>query len=297
MDGRTRSFIERGNLCCHCLLVEGPRGLVLVDTGFGLRDVEDPAGRLSRFFLTLLRPDFGRDMTALRQVERLGFHAGDVRDIVLTHLDFDHAGGLDDFPHARVHMMARERDYALLQKTWMDRQRFRPQQWSYPSQWRLYAEGAGEPWFGFDCVRDLPDLGSDLLLVPLPGHTYGHAGVAVRGEGRWRLLAGDAYFHETEMDLRQPRCTPGLRLYQAMLEKDRSARLFNQRRLRALKRNHGNEVDVFSGHDVAEFERLSGRSVRVPAEAFSSRARAAARPVREGPGMAQRLEGSVQAQR
>ena len=269
MDGRTRSIVERGRLCCHCLLLEGAKGLVLVDTGFGLRDVDDPRARLSRFFLALLSPEFRRELTARRQIERLGFRAEDVRDIVLTHLDFDHAGGLDDFPEARVHMMARERDAALLQRTWMDRQRYRPQQWSYREQWRVYEEDGGEPWFGFDCVRDLPGLGPDVLLVPLPGHSFGHAGVAVRGPGGWLLLAGDAYFHEREMDLRHPGCTPGLRLYQAMLEKHRGARLFNQRRLRALKRNHGDQVQVFSGHDVAEYERLSGRSARVPAEAWA----------------------------
>lgn len=49
----------------------------------------------------------------------------DVKHIVLTHLDFDHAGGLDDFPWATVHMMRVERDYAEAQKTWLDRQRFR----------------------------------------------------------------------------------------------------------------------------------------------------------------------------
>jgi len=42
MDGRTRSILARGRLCCHCLLVEGDRGLTLVDTGFGLGDVADP---------------------------------------------------------------------------------------------------------------------------------------------------------------------------------------------------------------------------------------------------------------
>jgi glyoxylase-like metal-dependent hydrolase (beta-lactamase superfamily II) len=269
MDGRARTVVERGHLCCHCLLVEGPQGLVLVDTGFGLRDVDHPHSRLSRFFLALLAPDFRREMTALRQIERLGFRAEDVRDIVLTHLDFDHAGGLDDFPHARVHMLARERDYAVLQKTWMDRQRFRPQQWSYSEQWRVYEQGQGEGWFGFGCVRELHGPSSDVLLVPLPGHTFGHAGVAVRGQDRWKLLAGDAYFHAREMDLLRPGCTPGLRLYQAMLEKDRRARLTNQRRLRELRRDHGDEVDVFSGHDVAEYERLAGRSARVPAQAFA----------------------------
>ena len=33
----------RGRLTAHCLLLEGERELVLVDTGFGLHDVADPA--------------------------------------------------------------------------------------------------------------------------------------------------------------------------------------------------------------------------------------------------------------
>jgi len=98
----------------------------LVDTGFGLGDVADPAGRLSHFFLTLLRPEFRAEMTAVQQVQRLGFAASDVTDIVLTHLDFDHAGGLDDFPNARVHLLAIERDCALRRASWLDRQRYRP---------------------------------------------------------------------------------------------------------------------------------------------------------------------------
>jgi hypothetical protein len=33
-------------------------------------------------------------------------------------------------------------------------------------------------------------------------------------------------------------------------------------RLRELKRAHGNEVTIFSSHDVEEFERLAGHSAR-----------------------------------
>ena len=53
-----------------------------------MRDVADPYGRLSRFFLFLLSPDFREEHTAMRQIERLGYDARDVRHIVLTHLDF-----------------------------------------------------------------------------------------------------------------------------------------------------------------------------------------------------------------
>ncbi|MEH3085108.1 MAG: MBL fold metallo-hydrolase [Xylophilus ampelinus] len=265
MDGRTPSALQRGELCCHCLVVETGAGLALVDTGYGLRDVADPRGRLSGFFLRLMRPDLRAEMTALRQIERLGFRASDVRHIVLTHLDFDHAGGIDDFPRATVHMLRQERDAAAAQRTWLDRQRFRPQQWSYPRNWRVYDPGAGEDWHGFGCVRDLEGLPPEILLVPLRGHTLGHAGVAVRGgDGRWRLQAGDAYFHHRELDP-APYCTPGLRAYQWMMEKDRRARLDNQRRLRALRQAHPADIEIFCGHDNREFERLAGRSIDLPA--------------------------------
>jgi glyoxylase-like metal-dependent hydrolase (beta-lactamase superfamily II) len=265
MDGRSPSALQRGELCCHCLLIETEQGLVLVDTGYGLRDVAHPSTRLSAFFLLLNSPDFREEMTALRQVEQLGFRAEDVRHIVLTHLDFDHAGGLDDFPHARVHMLRHERDHAVARKTWLDRQRFRPQQWSYPAQWQIHDPQAGEPWFGFDCVRSLEGLPPEILLVPLPGHTLGHAGVAVRTEGRWLLQAGDAYFYHHEMDLQSPYCTPGLRFYQTLMEKDRKARLRNQQRLRDLRRMHGGEVEIFCAHDPHDFARLAARPMQVPA--------------------------------
>ena len=267
MDGRTHGVLERGHLSCHCLLVETNAGLVLIDTGFGLRDVAEPRARLSAFFLALVKPDLREDMTAIRQIQRLGFDTRDVRHIVLTHLDFDHAGGLDDFPHARVHLMTRERDAALAQHTWMDRQRFRPQQWSTRGQWRTYDSTSGAAWMGLECVHDLHGLPPEILLVPLPGHTFGHAAVAVRTPERWLLLAGDAYFYHREMDP-QPYCTPGLRFYQWMLEKDRTARLHNQQRLRALRQQHGAEVEVFCSHDVVEFERVAGLPARLPAGAL-----------------------------
>ena len=193
----------------------------------------------------------------MRQVERLGFKAEDVRHIVLTHLDFDHAGGLDDFPEARVHLMDEEANAATAQKTWLDRRRFRPQQWRTQAHWVTYPmpEG-GERWFGFEAVRELEGLPPEILLVPLLGHTLGHAGVAITRPEGWLLHAGDAYFHHTEMDVAKPRCTPGLWLYQELMQKNGRLRKLNQRRLRELVRLHGSQVSLFCAHSAVEFERL-----------------------------------------
>jgi glyoxylase-like metal-dependent hydrolase (beta-lactamase superfamily II) len=260
MDGRTAGL--RGRLVCHCLLVELDDRLLLVDTGFGLRDVAAPRTRLSGFFLALTSPEFREEMTAIRQIERLGFDPRDVRDIVLTHLDFDHAGGLDDFPQATVHLLQDERDSAFAQRTLLDRMRYRPQQWGTKANWILYGAG-GDRWNGFTCVRDLNGLPPEILLVPLVGHTLGHAGVAVERSEGTLFLAGDAYFYHAEMDLERPRCTPGLRFYQWMMEKDRAARLENQARVRELRRTHAADVRLFCSHDVREFERMAARPAAV----------------------------------
>ncbi|OZI45810.1 MBL fold metallo-hydrolase [Bordetella genomosp. 5] len=270
MDGRSSWLAPRGRLCCHCVLAELDNGeLALVDTGLGLSDVRAPRERLSAFFLALVSPAWRESMTAARQISALGFAPSDVRHIVLTHLDFDHAGGLDDFPNATVHLMQEEADVATRQRGWMDRQRFRPAQWSSSrARWRLYAPAAGENWYGFAKARPLVGLPPDIAKIPLRGHTLGHAGVALKdGEG-WYLMAGDAYFHEREM---RPRygCPPGLRFYQWMLEHDRGARLANQRRLRELAQTRPDTVRITCAHDTAEFERRAGRPATMPAGRLS----------------------------
>lgn len=48
------------------------------------------------------------------------------------------------------------------------------------------------------------------------------------------------------------------------MEKNRRARLLNQRRLRALRRDAGDAVTVVCSHDVREFEAVAGRRADRP---------------------------------
>lgn len=255
-DGASRGI--SAHLTCHCVLVESDRGLILVDTGFGLGDMAEPVPRLSALFLTMNRIQLDPDLTARRQIEALGFQARDVRHIVLTHLDFDHAGGLDDFPDATVHVMGDELDAAERRDGFIGRRRYRPDQWAGVRRWRRYRE-QGERWFGFEAVRDLDGLPPDILLVPLRGHSEGHAGVAIRTDEGWLLNAGDAYFYRHEVDRPRRYCPPAARAYQNLMAVDRDARDHNQARLRRLAQGNP-ELRMFCSHDPIEFEALSQAS-------------------------------------
>jgi glyoxylase-like metal-dependent hydrolase (beta-lactamase superfamily II) len=239
-----------GELTCHCLLIETARGLVLVDTGFGKADVARPRPRLSRLFTALDRPQFDQMDTAVEQIRALGLNPKDLRHIVLTHLDFDHAGGISDFPQATVHVLAEEAAAARHRHGFIARRRYRPAQWRAAAKWQEYAAG-GEPWFGFAAVRQLAGLPPEILMVPLPGHTVGHCGVAVRDSDRWLLHAGDAYFHHGELQQGNPHCPPGLRGYQWLMQTSPRQRLHNRHRLRELA-GRTREVTIFCSHDPEE---------------------------------------------
>lgn len=256
-DGTSNGLVH-GHVVCHCLLIESEAGLVLVDTGFGRQDVRRRR-RIAPFFRLLNQPQFRAEETAVAQIRALGHDPADVRHILVTHLDFDHAGGLEDFPNATVHLLAREKEVAdqKLGGTFVGSRRYRPGQWDEVDKWALYPAGRGEPWFGFDCVRQLEGLPPEILLVPLAGHTWGHAGVAIdRGE-KWLLHAGDAYFFKNEVRHPGRHCPPGMRFYQWMMEVDRAARLANQGRLRALSIDARAGVEMFCAHDVSEFRALA----------------------------------------
>ncbi|MFO0739199.1 MAG: MBL fold metallo-hydrolase [Labilithrix sp.] len=250
----------RGELVIHALLVETPKdGLVLVDTGIGVEDVRHPLRRIGAGFLQFARPRLREEDTAVRQVERLGFSRHDVRHVVCTHLDVDHAGGLPDFPDAKVHVHRRERDAAMTRATFKERERYKKVQFAHHPKWELHDEG-GDAWFGLQSLRAVSE---DILLVPLPGHTRGHCAVAVRssdeaerGGPEWILHCGDAYFFHLEKD--DPECCPPvLARFQQAIAVDDHGRRANAKRIRELHREHGRKVRVFSAHDPHEFRALA----------------------------------------
>lgn len=253
-------LLEAAEMCCHCLLIESADGLVLVDTGLGTGDIRNPA-QLGPGFAAVTRPRLLLEETALHQVQALGFKPADLRHIVVTHLDLDHAGGLSDFPEAQVHVFKPEHHAAMERATLAEKGRYRPAQFAHRPKWVLH-EIQGEQWNGFDSIRALPGSRDEILLVPLTGHTRGHCGVAVNvagaGGNGWMMHCGDAYFYRDEVNPQHPYCTPGLRLFQNIVQIDGAQRRANQARLRELVAARGKDVDLFCAHDPVELARYAG---------------------------------------
>jgi glyoxylase-like metal-dependent hydrolase (beta-lactamase superfamily II) len=228
---------------CHCLRVEDPKGLALIDTGIGLHDVRDPAGRIGRQTIDLAGFQFHEEQTAVRQIERLGFRPDEVTDIVLSHADPDHVGGLADFPAARVHISTEEHA-ALTTGDW----RYCPAQFAHGPKWELHQPDS-RTWFGLEARPVGLGFASEILLVPLFGHTAGHCGVAIQQGARWIFFVGDAYYLRVELSTDDH---PISALTRARAVDD-GRRRTSLEHLRRLARDHADEIEMFGYHDFGEF--------------------------------------------
>jgi len=170
------------------LLVDTDQGPVLVDTGPGQDDYVHKTG-IIRTLQTIMIVPMNPEEAAVYQVAQLGYKPEDVRNIVLTHMHFDHCGGLPDFPQATMHVHRREHEAFMgRRRRWTDLAYVR-RHTAHQPEFILY-DDVGESWFDFAAMR-LP-FEPEMWLVPLFGHSPGHCGVAIKTETSWMFHAGDA---------------------------------------------------------------------------------------------------------
>ena len=187
---------ERVTLPVSVYLIEHPKGLILVDTGW-CRDLSpcgeyDPkAARqiLSPALAALYHPMLPAGMAVHEQLAKLGIRPEDLEAVILTHLDPDHVAGLRHVQKARSIILPEDEYFWSCRAVYKNRQ---PQSlWMpYPME-RPYYRGSplGPNGWAIDLFGD-----ESLQLVNLPGHTDGQAAVLVRNGKRFVLLAADAAY-------------------------------------------------------------------------------------------------------
>lgn len=150
----------------NCLLIETPAGRVLVETGIGERI--DDKGRVMRGY------EGPWIVPALRTA---GFDAATVDVVALSHLHFDHAGGLlaadgsRAFARARIVAQRAEWEIALGSNPRLVASYVQP-------ELELVHDWGAEGWA--DGERELLP---GVSVVPTGGHSAGHQAVVVRGGG------------------------------------------------------------------------------------------------------------------
>ena len=232
-------------MVCHVLLIETDNGLVLVDSGYGLADCADHTrvGPGRHVFRTTLDPE----ETAARHVDKLGFQRADVRHIVTTHFDVDHIGGLADFPDAQIHVTTAEAKGAVHSPSLREKIRFRAVQWAHGAK-LVEHDPDGEEWRGFAAAKELDTIAPGIVLVSLPGHTRGHACVAVDAGHRWVLHCGDAFYARGTVDGHTP-VPLALRLSESINAFDRKRVRDNHARLAELYARKEPDLLIVSAHD------------------------------------------------
>lgn len=164
----------------NVFLVEHPAGLCLFDTG--QTAVAGAPGYFPRWypFFRLARFELVAEDEIAEQID-----PASVRWVVLSHLHTDHVGGLAGLRHAEVLVTRVEWERAAGIRGRL--RGYLPQYWPAGLEPHLIDFSAG-PAGAFPVSHDVAGDGS-LSMVPLPGHTPGHAGLLV---DQRVLLSGDA---------------------------------------------------------------------------------------------------------
>ncbi len=189
----SRSWVE---MPINAFLIRHRDGLVMFDTGLDPAIKSDPDyihQAIGQFLVDrIFQFHIGPDDRLGRRLEARGVDPATIRTAVISHLHFDHVGGIVDIPQA---------DLVVSQAEWDQLSRPHPEhEWILrehielpDARWRpIEFQPLTDPVLAmFDGGFDLFGDGS-MILLPTPGHTPGSLSMLVRSEARPPvLLCGD----------------------------------------------------------------------------------------------------------
>lgn len=243
-----------------CAVIEREEGLVLFDTGIGTRIEEEFKPLASRgnwfFSKVVMRTEFEPSRDALvNQLPVLGFDPSDVRCAVLSHLHWDHAGGMRDFPRCRFVINRPEWEDAVSRRGINAGAYIREEFEDQGLEIDLVSTDPSRPYLSFRASHDVFGDGS-LVLVDIPGHAAGQVGMVVNlPSGKRFFLTGDSFYFPDSLEKKAPKS----RIMQAVVKEGPEAEATLER-LWKLSRDEP-DVELVSCHDY----RIPGRFELAPA--------------------------------
>ena len=226
-------------------------GPILVDAPFGHEGPHNTGALLGELLLRT-GTHFKEPWSIIPRIEQLGLRAAHVHHILMTHLHFDHTGGMKELSHATFHINRRE---------WNAANSSRP----FDAMRRGYLLSDYRALHAKTALMDLPryferdDAGHDVfadgsvLAHSLPGHSSGHTGyLFTLTSGQRVFYLGDAIFHLGHLEGRALGVMPRL-----LAEHERDA-VFTVEELQRYHQAHP-ELTYVCSHDFDLGERcMSG---------------------------------------
>ena len=177
-------------------------GAVLVDTGLHPSAAVDPKRNFGQINGRLLRIRMEHDQALEFQLAVRSLTPSDIRVVVMTHLHYDHASGISEFPDATFVVDADEWQHATHEGLLHG---YHQRQFDHAFDWRAihFEARTVDSFASFGRSVDLFGDGS-LRLLSTPGHTFGHMSVLARLRDRELLITADAMYSQASLteDLR-----------------------------------------------------------------------------------------------
>jgi N-acyl homoserine lactone hydrolase len=148
--------------------IEGSNKKILVDTGGG-----DPL-KMSTRFQPYRREN---DESLENALQKVGVRLDDIDIVVATHLHWDHSGGNDLFPKAKIILQSEE---------------LRTARSPLPAQEHGYVKRLVED-VNYTVISGDQKIADGVQVMLTPGHSYGMQGVLVEAAERRYFIAGDTY--------------------------------------------------------------------------------------------------------
>lgn len=145
------------------ILIQHPKGNMLIDAGFG-RQVDEHVKRMPWIAQKITR--YEKEVAVADQLERAGIGLGTLKGVILTHAHWDHVSGLEDMPDVPVWVTQQEKDF-------VNSGHINGAMAKYlgTKNYQVYAFNNG-PYLGFAASYDVFGDGS-VVIVPASGHTPG----------------------------------------------------------------------------------------------------------------------------